>query len=140
MTSYFTYYCQYIYCCIKTSNIILVIFRCGESSSGATAFELKSVEGAPLSIADHMQDPVSIVLAISTLFMLCIIIGLALTVCRLKRRPRIKKRYIVNKSVTPLTYRPQSTTEQCEITIENCCNMNVCETVSIMLYYKFSYR
>lgn len=46
------------------------------------------------------------------------------------KRPIIRKRVIVNKNVTPLTYRPQPTTEQCEITIENCCNMNVCETVS----------
>lgn len=45
-------------------------------------------------------------------------------------RPRIKKTYVVHKNVvpTPLTCRP--TTEQCEITIENCCNMNICDTVS----------
>lgn len=42
---------------------------------------------------------------------------------------RIKKRIIVNKNVTPLTARP----DQCEITIENCCNMNICETVSILI-------
>lgn len=44
-------------------------------------------------------------------------------------RPRIKKTYVVHKNVvpTPLTCRP--TTEQCEITIENCCNMNICDTV-----------
>lgn len=43
-------------------------------------------------------------------------------------RPRIKKTYVVHKNVvpTPLTCRPA--TEQCEITIENCCNMNICET------------
>lgn len=50
-------------------------------------------------------------------------------------RPRIKKTYVVHKNVTPtpLTCRP--TTEQCEITIENCCNMNICDTVSI--YHEF---
>lgn len=48
-------------------------------------------------------------------------------------RPRIKKTYVVHKNVvpTPLTCRP--TTEQCEITIENCCNMNICDTVRIPL-------
>lgn len=48
-------------------------------------------------------------------------------------RPRIKKTYVVHKNVTPtpLTCRP--TTEQCEITIENCCNMNICDTVSCIL-------
>ncbi|XP_030380225.1 protein cueball [Scaptodrosophila lebanonensis] len=49
-------------------------------------------------------------------------------------RPRIKKTFVVRKqartnssSDTPLTNRPLAT-EQCEITIENCCNMNICET------------
>ncbi|XP_050436455.1 protein cueball isoform X2 [Adelges cooleyi] len=46
----------------------------------------------------------------------------------LGRRPRIKKRIVVNKSVTPLTCRPPQQNQQCEITIENCCNMNICET------------
>ncbi|XP_066250267.1 protein cueball [Euwallacea similis] len=50
-----------------------------------------------------------------------------------RKRPRVTKRMVVTRSVTPknvtpLTYRPQPTTEQCEVTIENCCNMNVCET------------
>lgn len=46
-------------------------------------------------------------------------------------RPRIKKTYVVRKNVTPLTCRPSAsnnTTEQCEITIEDCCNMNICDT------------
>ncbi|XP_054286596.1 protein cueball [Macrosteles quadrilineatus] len=48
----------------------------------------------------------------------------------LRRRPRIKKRIIVNKTPNqPLTSRPTSPDNgQCEITIENCCNMNICET------------
>lgn len=53
------------------------------------------------------------------------------------KRPRIKKTFVVRKqarlnssSDTPLTNRPLAT-EQCEITIENCCNMNICETVRI---------
>lgn len=59
-----------------------------------------------------------------------IIVCLLIYVIKVRKlRPRIKKRIIVNKNITPLTYRPQPTTEQCEITIENCCNMNVCETV-----------
>ncbi|KAJ6644508.1 Protein cueball [Pseudolycoriella hygida] len=41
-------------------------------------------------------------------------------------RPKIKKTFVVTKNVTPLTCRP--TTEQCEITIEDCCNMNICDT------------
>lgn len=49
----------------------------------------------------------------------------------LRKRPRIKKRFIGSKTVTPtpLTNRPGPATDQCEINIENCCNMNICETV-----------
>lgn len=43
-------------------------------------------------------------------------------------RPKIKKTYVVRKNITPMTYRP-TPTEQCEITIENCCNMQYCDTV-----------
>lgn len=53
------------------------------------------------------------------------------------KRPRIRKTFVVRKQArtnsagdTPLTNRPLAT-EQCEITIENCCNMNICETVRI---------
>lgn len=54
-------------------------------------------------------------------------------------RPRIKKTYVVHKNVvpTPLTCRPS--TEQCEITIENCCNMNICDTVSVEAATIFEY-
>lgn len=53
-------------------------------------------------------------------------------------RPRIKKTFVVRRqpvssSDTPLTNRPLAT-EQCEITIENCCNMNYCDTVSKQIY------
>ncbi|XP_055688148.1 protein cueball [Lutzomyia longipalpis] len=43
-------------------------------------------------------------------------------------RPKIKKTYVVRKNLTPLTCRPSGAEQQCEITIENCCNMNVCDT------------
>ena len=43
-------------------------------------------------------------------------------------RPKIKKTYVVRKNLTPMTYRP-APQEQCEITIENCCNMQYCDTV-----------
>lgn len=48
-------------------------------------------------------------------------------------RPKIKKTFVVRNKMdrnnrTPLTCRPAAP-EQCEITIENCCNMNICDTV-----------
>lgn len=42
-------------------------------------------------------------------------------------RPKIRKKYVVHKNIEPLTSRPM--TEQCEVIIEDCCNMNICETV-----------
>ncbi|XP_059053896.1 protein cueball [Achroia grisella] len=73
---------------------------------------------------DSIRDPVIMVLGIAC-GLLCVTCTVLFTkVLKLKKRPRIKKRIIVNKNVTPLTARP----DQCEITIENCCNMNICET------------
>ncbi|XP_033231013.1 protein cueball isoform X2 [Belonocnema kinseyi] len=58
-----------------------------------------------------------------------LVISLSYYVTKLRRRPRIKKRFVVSRSGnTPLTSRPQIPSNQCEITIENCCNMNICET------------
>lgn len=42
--------------------------------------------------------------------------------------PRPHKKYVFHKKIDNSTYRP--TTEQCEVIIEDCCNMNICETVS----------
>jgi len=71
-----------------------------------------------------------IFVALTALFLLMIAI-LSYYINKLRRRPRIKRHYVVSKGVTPLTSRPQ-VPDQCEITIENCCNMNICETVSDM--------
>ncbi|OXU29252.1 hypothetical protein TSAR_007497 [Trichomalopsis sarcophagae] len=60
-----------------------------------------------------------------------VVIFLSVYISKLRRRPRIKKRFLVNKGgITPLTSRPGASlpADQCEITIENCCNMNICET------------
>ncbi|GJQ68099.1 cue [Trypoxylus dichotomus] len=83
------------------------------------------------SIMEHLRDPTVLILSISMLVSLSLSTLLLVYVCKMKKgksRPRVNKRIIVNKNVTPLTYRPHSTTQECEITIENCCNMNVCET------------
>ncbi|VVD00885.1 unnamed protein product [Leptidea sinapis] len=73
---------------------------------------------------DPVRDPILMVLG-AVCGLLCLLSAALVTkIMQLKKRPRIKKRIIVNKNVTPLTARP----DQCEITIENCCNMNICET------------
>lgn len=64
---------------------------------------------------------------------LAILVTILCTVRRIyeRNRPRITKRFKVTNN-TQMTSRPAT---QCEITIENCCNMNVCETVSGMFWY-----
>lgn len=50
----------------------------------------------------------------------------------LRKRPRIKRQFIGKQppmNPTPLTDRPTPASDICEISIENCCNMNICETV-----------
>lgn len=92
------------------------------------------------SLIEQLQDPTVLILSICMLVSLCLSSILLVYVCKMKKgkgRPRVNKRIIVNKNITPLTYRPQSTTQECEITIENCCNMNVCETVSSIELWKY---
>ncbi|XP_013190665.2 protein cueball [Amyelois transitella] len=92
-------------------------------SDGANEIHYVDVTGCDSSW-DAVRDPVIMVLGI-VCGLLCITSTVLCTkVMKLKKRPRIKKRIIVNKNVTPMTARP----DQCEITIENCCNMNICET------------
>lgn len=85
------------------------------------------------------------ILALVCLILMGLSAVLGFKVLSLRKRPRIKKRIIVNKNVTPLTSLPQNT-DQCEITIENCCNMNICETVRffvlciciiVIIFFKF---
>ncbi|XP_022920314.1 protein cueball [Onthophagus taurus] len=82
-----------------------------------------------LTISDYLSNPPFLILCICMLIVSIIVVALVVLFQKAKkRRPRINKRIIVNKNVTPLTNRPQASIDQCEITIENCCNMNVCET------------
>lgn len=68
------------------------------------------------------------VLATSCAVLLVATVVLLRRVFLLRKRPRIKKRIIVNKNVTPLTACSSQPQDQFEITVENCCNMNICET------------
>lgn len=83
--------------------------------------------GLPCSL-NWLEKHGFIVVSVFATFMMIACIVLAIFLYRACRRPRINKRVVVNKNVTPLTYRPQPTVQQCEITIEDCCNMNVCDT------------
>ncbi|KAL0270908.1 UNVERIFIED_CONTAM: hypothetical protein PYX00_008178 [Menopon gallinae] len=98
---------------------------------------MRSARSEYLQVTNTSQCEARQILIISLMcfgfFAVLVIAVLARRICILRRRPTIKKRIIVNKTVksqTPMTVRPNSAspTEQCEITIENCCNMNICET------------
>lgn len=113
------------------------------TKSNLTAASLYS-EASPFYGRTFMEklstDRDFLALALSMSFLVIIIIGLAVYHFSTRnKRPIITKRVFVNRTrnLTPLTQRPETTTERCEVTIENCCNMNVCETVIflILLYY-----
>lgn len=109
-----------------------------EQDSVCDCQSMRSASSDFLQMTNTSQCEARQILIISLMcfgaFAVLVIAVLARRICILRRRPTIKKRIIVNKTVksqTPMTVRPNSTspTEQCEITIENCCNMNICETV-----------
>ncbi|VEN33587.1 unnamed protein product [Callosobruchus maculatus] len=109
------------------SEVLEIQCRCDIHRNRTAAF-LSADPQQEESILSKLNDPLFYLGALLSLSVLVILSLIVYIRTIYKRRPRIKKRIIVNKNVTPLTYRPQPTTEQCEITIENCCNMNVCET------------
>ncbi|KAG6801453.1 protein cueball [Apis mellifera caucasica] len=92
----------------------------------------KNEKGAQLVTIKEEEDEYRTLLPIFGAFigiLALVIIVLSYYVNKFRKRPRIKKRFVVSKGgVTPLTSRPQLPDNQCEITIENCCNMNICET------------
>jgi hypothetical protein len=102
------------------------------------------------SSATILLSPVFLALVAFCAVLLVIALFLAYKVMKLRRLPRIKKRIIVSKGSVPLAagcggvVRGRGSPggsgspiveeqQQCEITIENCCNMNVCETVRASL-------
>lgn len=103
----------------ESPDISVALCRCTDSNQTAEK----------LTFNDNFQGDILLpIFAALTATFLLVIIGLSYYVNKLQRRPRIKRHYVVSKGVMPLTSRPQIPDNQCEITIENCCNMNICET------------
>ncbi|XP_030765539.1 protein cueball [Sitophilus oryzae] len=104
------------------------------SKNNLTASALLSKSNEPPEanfITKLVSDSDYSVLAALLLMSVLVIIfltGYILARRRRRKDPAPSRRIIVRPNVTPLTYRPQPTNDHCEITIENCCNMNVCET------------
>lgn len=82
----------------------------------------------------HDFPPILLYIAVGG-FAIASLLVILLTFLLCKRRtilrPKPHKKYVIHKKMDNLTYRP--TTEQCEVVIEDCCNMNICETVTIHL-------
>lgn len=95
-----------------------------------------TVRGSPLNgdrefeCASSGLNVIVLIVTSGIVLSLVILYGIVMSVRRMYKplRPKVKKMYVVRKNnLTPLTSRP-STEQQCEITIENCCNMNICDT------------
>lgn len=110
------------------------ICRCTSFDSSDNSRHINSLSNPEItqegSFLARLHDPILLALLVSTIVLAPTCMALLTAVCWLKKRRTIKRRIIVNKNVTPLTCRPNPPPDQCEITIENCCNMNICETVS----------
>lgn len=121
----------------------ILLHRC-PSTVGTGQYDLLQLDNSSLSIDTISRASLSqsckhrvtvsysvmAVLVVACAVLLVATVALFRRVHLLRKRPRIKKRIIVNKNVTPLTDCSPLPQDQCEITIENCCNMNICETVS----------
>jgi hypothetical protein len=104
----------------------------------------KVPETSPVNGSDHHADKLEecpqnhidyshMVVAVCVLLSLVVFLVILLVLKKMQRpqRPRVKKTFKVHKNIEPLTYRPH--TEHCEVVIEDCCNMNICETVSFKI-------
>lgn len=117
--------------------MILLFYRC-HSSDETT------------SIPTHMLDPIAplpesqpqqcinsaynkslVFTSFSVMGSLLILSLIIATVYKIYKpnRPRIKKTYVVQRNIKGNAANGRApATEQCEVIIENCCNMNICET------------
>ena len=104
-----------------TASISTTICRCDKAN--------ETMAQMIMTGEDYEYKTLLLIFCSFTALLVLVIIVLSYYVIKLRRRPRIRKRFVVSKDgITPLTSRPQLPDTQCEITIENCCNMNICET------------
>lgn len=108
-------------------------YSCNKNSSMHDSYIKTSQHQQQMSCSDSGINKTAMFVVGGVIVSLLLVLLIVTTVRHVYKplRPRIKKTFVVHKNVvpTPLTCRP--TTEQCEITIENCCNMNICDTVSV---------
>lgn len=113
-------------------------FSCSEN--GTISQPLSTERESSLELEDEKKIKIVwFILVSAVLTVLFLLNGICFFMWRFQKpvRPKIKKTYVVRKNLTPLTCRPSGAEQQCEITIENCCNMNVCDTVSCRISWIF---
>ncbi|XP_046734759.1 protein cueball [Diprion similis] len=112
--------------CMRPENTLtginITLCRCGEWNGTFSEFSF--------SAEQPMSSTIIVWTLVAVIGTLTIVVGvLSYHVHKLRRRPRIRKRFVGGKrGNTQLTSRPQGPTDSYEISIENCCNMNICET------------
>lgn len=127
-------------------SLILTIFFLSFSCNETKGFSLTQTNqktfdnentliGTSCSVNNDLTK-IILIIASGVVLSLLIIYGILLSVRKMYKplRPKVRKTYVVRRNITPLTCRP-ATEQQCEITIEDCCNMNICDTVRIFLDY-----
>lgn len=131
--------------------------RCEISKTVAMNLQADANQETPIQVPETSNSTCSkniinashVIVAISITLSLTIFLIILIVLKKLQRpmRPRVRKTFKVHKNIEPMTYRPY--TEHCEVIIEDCCNMNICETVSLRfkkynfmknMKEKFSYK
>jgi len=102
-----------------------------ELAENLTKNQDKNTDEVPGEVQQCSQNAVNgayVIIAVCITTSLLLFLAILSVIKRMHRpmRPKIRKKFVVHKNIEPLTYRP--TTEQCEVIIEDCCNMNICET------------
>lgn len=120
----------------KPITLDIVTQKVIHNPTTTTTESTTTLDDLPLSVIDEKtitKCPVRVnltyvILAICLTLSLLFFLIILLVIKRFHKpmRPRIRKKFVVHKNIEPMTYRP--TTEQCEVIIEDCCNMNICDT------------
>lgn len=118
---------------VKCPDVLETLPKCSCPNIGENPFKDDSTYTSPL-ISSCKKHTTYIIISVCITLSLFILLVIVIIIKRVYKplRPRIKKKYVVHKSLEPLTSRP--TTESCEVIIEDCCNMNICETVSFFIF------
>ena len=78
----------------------------------------------------YYTNKIITMLSLLIVLLILIIVAMLIKIFCMKTNTKVRKRYLINKNNKSSSRQ----TEHCEIEIENCCNMNICETVIFQNY------